>query len=241
MTTLYHGVEVTEDYRWLEDGSSEETITWTKAQQELARAYLDAIPWRDGVRSRVDHLLRGERTSYQGLASGGSAFFALKEQVPRQRPFLVVLSDLHDADNEQVVVDPYLLDPSGRTSIDWFLPSPDGARVAVSISENGTEDGTLHVYDVASGALVGEPIPHVNVMGGSVAWRHDSAAIWYTLPADPAGFRQQVWFRDLELGSDRIDLAGGFGSLDQAVDESTDLHTFLFAQLGLGHDAQWPA
>ena len=31
VTTIYHGVEVTEEYRWLEDASSEDTKTWTKA------------------------------------------------------------------------------------------------------------------------------------------------------------------------------------------------------------------
>ena len=210
VTTTYHGVEVTEQYRWLEDASSAETVRWTDAQQARTRAYLDAIPWRETLRGRVDQLLREERTSYEELASGGSTFFALKEQTPKQRPFLVALTDLDDTGTEQVVMDPNLVDPSGETTIDWFLPSPDGGRVAVSVSEHGTEDGTLHVYDVPSGADVGEPIPHVNVMGGSVAWRHDGAGIWYTLPADPAGFRQQVWFRDLGTGQDRVDLADGF-------------------------------
>jgi Prolyl oligopeptidase, N-terminal beta-propeller domain. len=33
MTDTYHGVDVSEDYRWLEDASFKETIAWTKAQQ----------------------------------------------------------------------------------------------------------------------------------------------------------------------------------------------------------------
>ena len=55
-----------------------------------------------------------------------------------------------------------------------------------------------------------EPIPHVNLLGGSVAWRHDGSGFWYTLCADPAGFRKQVWFRDLGDPADRLDLAGPF-------------------------------
>jgi prolyl oligopeptidase len=209
VTTTYHGVEVTEDYRWLEDASSEETKAWTEAQQARTRAYLDAIPWRSLLRSRVEDLLRDDSTTYLLLSSGGDLFFALKEQRPRQRPILVSLTDLDDLATERIVLDPMVVDPSGETTIDWFVPSPDGSRIAVSLSEHGDEDGTLHVYDVASGEHVGEPIPHVNVMGGSMTWRHDSAALWYTLPAD-VGFRQQVWFRDLEAGTDALDLSGPF-------------------------------
>ena len=209
VTTTYHGVDVTEDYRWLEDGSSEETVRWTAAQQSRTRAYLDAIPWRPDLRARVDGLLRAASTEYLLLNAGGDLFFALKEQRPRQRPMLVALTDLDDPATERVVLDPMEVDPSGETNIDWFVPSPDGSRVAVSLSEHGDEDGTLHVYDVASGEHVGAPIPHVNVMGGSMTWRHDSGALWYTLPAE-VGFHQQVWFRDLGAGTDTLDLSGPF-------------------------------
>jgi len=210
VTSTYHGVDVTEDYRWLEDGSSEESIAWTKAQQHRTHAYFDTIAWRGALRERVERLLRADRTAYQRLLSGGTTFFALKEQTPRQRPFLVALTDLDDPGSERVVVDPEALDPSGQTSIDWFVPSPDGTKVAVSLSEHGTEDGTLHVFDAATGKVVDEPIPHVNLMGGSMAWRHDGAAFWYTLPGEPAGFRQQVWFRELTGEPGRPDLTSGF-------------------------------
>jgi prolyl oligopeptidase len=209
-TSTYHGVEVSEDYRWLEDGSSEETIAWTKAQQHLTGTYFDALPWRDALRARVDRLMRAERTSYRQLSSGGTTYFALEEQTPRQQPFLVALTDLDDRATERIIVDPDAIDPSGETTIDWFVPSPDGSRVAVSLSEHGTEDGSLHVYDVESGEVVGDPIPHANLMGGTMAWRHDGSGFWYTLCADPEGFGQQVWFRELGGGQDRLDLAGGF-------------------------------
>jgi prolyl oligopeptidase len=210
VTTTYHAVEVTEDYRWLEDASAEDSVAWTKAQDVRMRAYVDAIPWRAALRGRVEQLLRGARTSYRLLTSGGATYFALKEQTPHQQPFLVALTDLDDLATERVVVDPNAIDPSGETTIDFFVPSPDGDRVAVSLSEHGTEDGTLHVFDVASAKVLDEPIPHVNLMGGTVTWRHDGAGFWYTLCADPAGFFQQVWFRRLGEAPDRLDLGEGF-------------------------------
>jgi prolyl oligopeptidase len=224
VTDTYHGIDVTEDYRWLEDATAGETITWTRAEQDRCRVYFDSIPWRGALRARVEELLRSERTAYQRLGSGGGVFFALKTQTPRQQPFLVTLTDLDDLATERVVVDPVVIDPSGETTIDFFVPSPDGSKVAVSLSEHGSEDGALHVFDVASGKAVDEPIPHVNLMGGSVAWRHDGAGFWYTLCADPAGFRQQVWFRLIgdpgESGGpgDRLDLAGPFA--DERIAEN---------------------
>jgi prolyl oligopeptidase len=210
VTSTYHGVDVTEEYRWLEDGWSEDTVAWTKAQQRLTGAYFGAVPWREELRARVERLLRAERTTYGSLASGRGMFFALKEQTPRQQPFLVALTDLDDLGTERIVVDPDAIDPSGETTIDWFVPSPDGSRVAVSLSQHGTEDGSLHVFDIQSGEVVDEPIPHVNLMGGSVAWRHDGSGFWYTLCADPAGLRQQVWSRELGGAQDRLDVAEGF-------------------------------
>jgi prolyl oligopeptidase len=218
VTETFHGVEVSEDYRWLEDPSSEETIAWTMSQRHRTRAYFDRIPWRAALRARVQLLVGAEKTAYKRLSCGGGVFFALKEQTPHQQPFLVVLTDLDDPRTERPVVDPGVIDPSGETTIDFFVPSPDGTKVAVSLSEHGTEDGALYVYDVQSGQVVGEPIPHVNLMGGSVAWRHDGSGFWYTRCADPAGFRQQVWFRDLRGGPDGVDLAGPFA--DEQIAEN---------------------
>src|SRR3954447_24616997 len=94
--STYHGVEVEEDYRWLEDAQSEQTVRWTDAQQRRTRDYLDALPWRGVLRARAEQLLRDDSTSYYALASGGEVYFALVDQKPRQRPFLVVLTDLHE-------------------------------------------------------------------------------------------------------------------------------------------------
>jgi prolyl oligopeptidase len=115
VTDTFHGVAVTEDYRWLEDASSEEAIAWTKAQQHRSRTYFGGIPWRDALRARAGQLLRSDRTTYKRLLPGGSTIFALKVQTPRQQPFLVALTDLDDPGTERVVVDPDVIDPAALT------------------------------------------------------------------------------------------------------------------------------
>jgi prolyl oligopeptidase len=225
VTDTYHGVKVSEDYRWLEDGSRDETKAWTAAQDARTRAWLDAVPAREKIRRRFEEILKVESTSYSGLSSGGSTYFALKSQPPRQQPFLVVLDEVSAGStdgpppSERVLVDPNELDAGGTTTIDFFEPSPDGSLVAVSLSKDGTEMGTVHVYDVATGETVGEPLGWVNsgTAGGSLAWKADGTGLWATHHAEPGsvpeedlGFFQDVWFHDLSSGTTSPELSGVF-------------------------------
>ena len=45
-------VDVTEDYRWLEDSDSERTKAWTTAQDARTRAYTAEVPDREPIRRR---------------------------------------------------------------------------------------------------------------------------------------------------------------------------------------------
>ncbi len=221
VTTTYHGVDVTEDYRWLEDGDAERTKAWTAAQDARTRGYLATVADREPIRRRFEEILAVESTEYDAPRRGGDVWFALKTQPPLQQPLLVALEDLDDVGSERVLVDPNTLDGSGATTIDWFSPSPDGSLVAVSLSEHGTEDGTLHLYDVATGARADVTIPRVNsgTAGGAVAWRGDSTGYWYTRhpgpderPESDLGFFQDVWFHRLAtpVAHDTRELSGVF-------------------------------
>src|SRR3954464_10751624 len=130
----YHGVAVADEYQWLEDKHCEATRRWTAAQDARTRAYLGALPFRDAIRHRFEEILKVESTSYDELSRGGSTYFALKMQPPRQQPFLVALDGLDDTAGERVLVDPNALDASGGTTIDWDLPPPHGSGVAASLS-----------------------------------------------------------------------------------------------------------
>ena len=49
----YHGVQVADPYRWLEDTDSPETRAWIEAQNEVTFDFLGRIPEREGLRQRL--------------------------------------------------------------------------------------------------------------------------------------------------------------------------------------------
>src|SRR5258708_14509270 len=159
VSSIYHGVTVTEDYRWLEDAGTDQTRSWTMAQDRRTRSYLETLPFYAAIRRRAGEVLKAESVRYDALRRAGSAYLALLHQPPKQQPFLVALSSLDDLSDERVLVDPNEIDDSGSTTIDWYQPSPDGSLVAVSLSSRGTEDGTVHVYETTAGGLICLPRP----------------------------------------------------------------------------------
>ncbi len=206
VTNEYHGTKVVDDYQWLEDASSPEVQRWIAEQNRLSRGYLDALPARGAVRARVQEILSATSANYYALDDAGGQLFALKDQPPKQQPFLVVLRSASEPASERILVDPEVVDPKGHTTIDWFVPSRDGKKVAVSLSEGGTENGTVRVYDVATGKETGDTIPYASsgTAGGSVAWSGDGKGFYFTRhprpgerPQEDMGFFQQIYFHKL--------------------------------------------
>jgi prolyl oligopeptidase len=202
---------VSDDYEWLEDGQSAEAKSFTDAQNALARANLDALPERSAVRARVASIYEATSADWFDAKLESGHLFALKSAPPKQQPMLVDLgtvtgSKVPDVAKERVIVDPTVSDPSGKTTIDFFVPSPDGRLVAVSLSKDGSESGDLHLFDVATGKDRSETIPRVQggTAGGSVAWNADGTGFHYTRyprtgerPAADLDFYQQVWFHKI--------------------------------------------
>ncbi len=218
---VLHGYKVVDDYRWLEDWSDPAVKAWSEAQNAYARKVLDAEPSRRAIQERVDALMADTSPTYSGLQVRHGVVFAIKAQPPKQQALLVSLSSVDDLATEKVVLDPNVLDPSGGTTIDFYVPSPDGKLVAVSLSKGGTENGTIHVVDTATGRQLGDEIPRVNggTAGGGVAWTADAKGFFYTRypapgerPEADLPFYQEVWFHTLgtPLSADTYSLGKGF-------------------------------
>jgi prolyl oligopeptidase len=205
VTDTYHGVSVVDPYRWLENTQDAQVQAWVDAENTRTRHYLDQLPARGPIYQWLERKVSATSSSYSHLHAVGNQVFALYAQPPKQQPMVAVLTLELDAAKPHIIVDPNTLNPKGTTAVDWFVPSPDGKRVAVSLSENGSEDGTVHVFDAATGAELGDKIERAQFPtgGGSLAWRPDGTGFWYTRypgpdrPVEEQHFFQQVFYHHL--------------------------------------------
>ena len=206
VTTEYHGLTVEDPYQWLENDDDSQVKGWSDVQNQQTRKYLDSLSDRPAIENQLKEWYAKTSPSYFSLVSRPGILFAMKFQPPKQQPLLVTLTSADDLKSEKVVLDPNTLDAKGTTTIDWFVPSLDGKYLAVSLSKGGSEDGTLHFYETATGKALPDTIAHVQypTAGGSAAWNADSTGVFYTRfprkgerPDTDLNFYQQVYFHKL--------------------------------------------
>ncbi|HXI51678.1 MAG TPA: hypothetical protein VNH84_09235, partial [Candidatus Saccharimonadales bacterium] len=246
----YHGVKVVDDYQWLENASDPDVRRWTAAQNRQARGVLDHLSSRPWVEERLKHLLTDPSTNYFLLSWRKGTLFLLKFEPPAQQPILITLSSVTNLQSTRVILDPNQLDPSGATTIDWYVPSPDGRLVAVSLSENGSESGTLYFYDTASGQRRSDRIPRVHgpTAGGSAAWDGQGTGVFYTRyprsgerPEADLGFYQQVYFHRLDTPAERdtYEIGKDFPRISETVLEASPDGRRILATVANGDGGEY--
>ena len=178
VTETIFGQSITDQFRYFEQQDS--TVTdWMKAEGRYARSVLDALPNHDAILAKLSAMTGswdvvgsvtttgGGRTFYEQRSAGSDNFDLMVRDADGKIRKLVDVSAIRAANGGE----PF--------AINYFTPSNDGTKVAVGISEGGSEDAAMWVYDVATGAKIAGPVP--NAQFGIVAWTPDDSHIFTNL------------------------------------------------------------
>jgi prolyl oligopeptidase len=214
VTDTYHGVKVDDPYQWLE-GDSAAVRDWSDGQDKFARSHLDRLPGLATLTEEIRAYIAAPITRYGGFEPAGGKLFAWRKLPTKEQRELVVMDSPEKAADARLVLDT-TAGGDKTASFDWFVPSPDGTKVAVSISTGGSEAGDIHILDL-DGKEVDVVIPNVQrgTGGGDVAWTPDGKGLYYTRypapgekPEQERDFWMQLWFHRLgtPLAEDRYEM-----------------------------------
>jgi prolyl oligopeptidase len=193
----YHGTAVADPYRWLEDDRSPETAEWVKAQNAVTFGYLEKIPYRAKVRSRLEQLFNYPK--YSSPTRRGEHYFFTKNDGLQNQSVHYVQKGL--TGTPEVLIDPNTLSPDGTTRLAQFSLSKDGKYAVVGLSKGGSDWQDYRVMEIATKKMLPDELKWVKVSGAS--WAGDG--FFYSRYPEPEKGRElstknenhQVYFHEV--------------------------------------------
>ncbi len=194
----WHGTQIVDKYRWLEDGNSAETQKWVAEEMAYTRSVLDPLPGREAIHKRLTELLSIGSIGVPQI--GGKYYFYTRREGMQNQPVLYVREGVDGKD--RVLVDVNLLAADGTISLDWFEPSEHGKYLVYGTSPSGSEMSTLHIIETKTGTVLADTIERTRA--ASIAWMPDNSGFYYTrypkkgdVPEGQEKYNRHVFYHEL--------------------------------------------
>jgi len=204
----FHGVDVPDDYRWLEDQQSPETRTWIEEQNAYTLNHLGNRPERASLERRLTELLRIDRVATPIERSG--RYFVWKKNADDDL-WILFLRETVDGE-DKVLLDPHPLSPDHTTSVDIEDISKDGTLLAYSIRRGGTDETEIRLMDVESREDYPDRFP--NALYRGLAMKPDGSGFYYSLQDRKTGIRVRYHEMGSDSAEDAIVFGEGYGPSD---------------------------
>lgn len=184
-TDTYHGVSVSDPYRWLEDLDSPATKKWIQAQTAQTNAYLQELPGREQIRQRLDSLQNYEKSGAP-LERGGRIFYSYNSGLQNQSVICVIDDPENNPQKIRTLLDPNTMSTDGTIAITGWEVSNNGRYLAYGTAEAGSDWNVWHIKDVASGKDLNDELRWVKFSGAS--WDSSDQGFFYSrYPAPQKG------------------------------------------------------
>jgi prolyl oligopeptidase len=177
----YHGTQVADPYRWLEDTDAPDTKSWVEAQNKVTFAHLESIPERERIKQRLTQLWNYPRWGVP--FKEGGRYFLFRNTGLQNQSVLYVHPTL--ADSGRVLLDPNTLSSDGTVALSSYSVSENGKLLAYGISSGGSDWVEIRVRDVETGRDLADTLKWVKFSGA--AWTHDNQGFFYSRYTAPTG------------------------------------------------------
>lgn len=175
----YHGTQIADPYRWLEDDRSAETADWVKAENKVTFDYLGQIPYRKQLQDRIEKVFNYPK--YSAPSRKGDWFYFSKNDGLQNQSVLYRQNGLDG--KPELVIDPNKLSADGTTRMTAFALSKKGDYAVVGTSKGGSDWNDFRVMKLADKSYLPETIEWVKVSGAS--WQGDG--FYYSRYPKPEG------------------------------------------------------
>ncbi|CAN5499234.1 prolyl oligopeptidase family serine peptidase [soil metagenome] len=180
----YHGTNVADPYRPLENADSPESRKWIEEENKLTFDFLASIPDRKKINDRLTRLWNYEKYGVP-YREGGRYFFDKNTGLQNQS----VLYTTKELPGEpQTLLDPNTLSKDGTTAVTGTDVSEDGKLLAYGLAVAGSDWQEWKVRDIESGKDLEDHTKWVKFSGAS--WNREGTGFFYSRYDEPTSGEQ---------------------------------------------------
>ncbi len=179
MVDNYFGTNVPDPYRWMEDDRSDETAAWVAEQNKVTFGYLENIPYRQEIKTRLEKMWNYEKFT-SPYKKGEYTYFSRNDGLQNQ----FVVYRQKDNGEPEIFLDPNKFSADGTTSLDALEFSDDGSKASYSISEGGSDWRKVIVIDSKTMKIIDDTIRDVKFSG--LSWQRNEG-FYYSSYDKPEG------------------------------------------------------
>ncbi len=166
------GKTIEDPYRWLEDFTSTDSREWVEKQNILTDKFL-SNPYQNKLKKELEDIWVSDQISIP-YKKKDKTFYFFNDGKKQQSVFMVRGCDDCEA---KVLLDPNNFSKDGTISLGDVSVSPDGQKIAYSISDGGSDWRTWKVMDIETKE---ELIDKIEWSKFSYAtWESDSSGFYY--------------------------------------------------------------
>jgi len=176
----YFGESVNDPYRWLEDDTAQATSEWVKAQNDVTFGYLEKIPYRETIKTRLQQLYNYERLGAPSR-EGDYYYFSKNSGLQNQN---VIYRKRGEHGTPEVFLDPNTFSPDGTTALSGLSFTKDGSMAAYLLSEGGSDWRKAIVINTHDKSVVEDTLVDLKFTG--ISWKGNEG-FYYSSYDKPAG------------------------------------------------------
>jgi prolyl oligopeptidase len=172
----YHGMQIADPYRWLEDDNAADTKAWVEEQNRVTFDYLNKIPFREKVKARLTEMWNYPRIGSPSKA--GAYYYFFKNDGLQNQGIIYRQTGLNGT--PEVFIDPNKLSTDGTSALGGTSFSKNYKYCAYTLAQSGSDWQEIYVMDAATKKRISDKIKWVKFSGAS--WRGDDGFYYSRYP-----------------------------------------------------------
>ncbi len=170
----YHGRDIYDPYRWLEDINSDETKEFVKSHNETTRKFIEEYGDYNEIKEDMIKYSSFDRGSCP--SKKGEYYYFFYKSATENQPVLYRAREI-DGDKE-IIVNPNELSEEGIYAITGFWVNEKKDIMAYGISHKGSDWQTIYFKDMGTGELLKDELNWCKF--SSLCWLSDGESLIYT-------------------------------------------------------------